>query len=144
MSSSLSASAGGAYVVHSADDGRLVCAFAGDIQEYASVEAMRLSFFACVKNIVAFQIYALFLVVLTIIATMPYGLGLFVLVPTLFASIYASYQDIFCDPPKPHEIWLFMNWLSARFQSGASLAYSSNSHFVPARPNLTSTRASAP
>jgi hypothetical protein len=63
------------------------------------LEAMRISFFACVKNIVAFQIYGFILVVLTIIATMPYGLGLFVLVPTLFASIYASYQDIFGDEP---------------------------------------------
>jgi hypothetical protein len=33
--------------------------------------------------------------VLMIIASIPYGLGLFVLVPTLFASIYASYKDIF-------------------------------------------------
>jgi len=63
------------------------------------LEAMRISFFACVKNIVAFQIYGFILVVLTIIATIPYGLGLFVLVPTLFASIYASYQDIFGDEP---------------------------------------------
>jgi uncharacterized membrane protein len=64
------------------------------------IEAMRLSFFACVKNIVAFQIYAFFLIVLTVIATIPYGLGLFVLVPTLFASIYASYQDIFPERPE--------------------------------------------
>src|SRR5690348_1012410 len=64
-----------------------------------AVEAMRISFFACVKNIVAFQIYGFILIVLTIIATMPYGLGLFVLVPTLFASIYASYRDIFGDEP---------------------------------------------
>jgi hypothetical protein len=59
------------------------------------LEAMRLSFFACLKNIVAFQIYAVILVVLTIIAAVPYGLGLFVLAPTLFASIYTSYKDIF-------------------------------------------------
>jgi uncharacterized membrane protein len=64
-----------------------------------ALEAMRISFFACVKNIVAFQIYGFILIVLTILATMPYGLGLFVLVPTLFASIYASYQDIFGDEP---------------------------------------------
>ncbi|SEL20631.1 BPSS1780 family membrane protein [Nitrosovibrio tenuis] len=65
-----------------------------------AIESMRLSFFACVKNIVAFQIYGFILVVLTIIATIPYGLGLFVLVPTLFASIYASYKDIFGDSPE--------------------------------------------
>lgn len=69
-------------------------------QNIPAIEAMRISFFACVKNIVAFQIYGFTLVVLTIIATMPYGLGLFVLVPTLFASIYASYEDIFGDEPE--------------------------------------------
>ena len=62
-----------------------------------ALDAMRVSFFACLKNIVAFQIYGVILIVLTIAATMPYGLGLFVLVPTLFASIYASYRDIFVD-----------------------------------------------
>ncbi|MBA4142784.1 MAG: hypothetical protein H0X43_07215 [Nitrosospira sp.] len=61
------------------------------------LDAMRLSFFACLKNIMAFQIYAVILVVLTVIATIPYGLGLFVLIPTLFASIYVSYNDIFID-----------------------------------------------
>lgn len=61
------------------------------------VEAMRTSFFACVKNIVAFQIYVVILVVFTFIASIPYGLGLFVLVPTVFASIYVSYVDIFED-----------------------------------------------
>jgi hypothetical protein len=60
-----------------------------------ALEAMRISFLACLKNIVAFQIYAVLLIVLTIIATIPYGLGLLVLVPTLFGSIYASYGDIF-------------------------------------------------
>ncbi|SOD40766.1 BPSS1780 family membrane protein [Nitrosovibrio sp. Nv4] len=59
------------------------------------VEAMRQSFFACLKNIIAFQIYAVILVVLTILAAIPYGLGLFVLIPTVFASIYTSYKDIF-------------------------------------------------
>ena len=63
--------------------------------EMPPVEAMRTSFFACVKNIVAFQIYLVVLVGLTITAMIPYGLGFFVLVPTVFASIYASYMDIF-------------------------------------------------
>lgn len=63
--------------------------------EMPPVEAMRTSFFACVKNIVAFQIYLVVLVGLTITAMIPYGLGFFVLIPTVFASIYASYMDIF-------------------------------------------------
>jgi hypothetical protein len=64
-------------------------------KDMSAVDAMRLSFIACLKNIIAFQIYGITLVVLMIIASIPYGLGLFVLVPTLFASIYASYKDIF-------------------------------------------------
>lgn len=62
-----------------------------------AVDAMRLSFLACLKNIIAFQIYGITLVALAILASIPYGLGLFVLVPTLFASIYASYRDIFVE-----------------------------------------------
>lgn len=62
-----------------------------------AVDAMRLSFVACLKNIIAFQIYGITLVALVILATMPYGLGLFILIPTLFGSIYASYRDIFVD-----------------------------------------------
>ena len=63
----------------------------------AAVDAMWLSFVACLKNIIAFQIYGITLVALVILATMPYGLGLFILIPTLFGSIYASYRDIFVD-----------------------------------------------
>lgn len=61
------------------------------------LEAMRTSFIACIKNIVAFQIYAIILVGFTFLAMVPYGLGLFVLVPTVFASIYTSYKDIFSE-----------------------------------------------
>ncbi|MDN5753720.1 MAG: hypothetical protein L0H15_10660 [Nitrosospira sp.] len=66
-----------------------------------ALDAMRISFFACLKNIVAFQIYGVILIALTVIAAMPYGLGLFILIPTLFASIYASYRDIFTDADEP-------------------------------------------
>ncbi|SFW10687.1 BPSS1780 family membrane protein [Nitrosovibrio sp. Nv17] len=65
------------------------------------LEAMRMSFVACLKNIIAFQIYGVTLVVLIVLAAMPYGLGLFVLVPTMFASIYVSYRDIFREAEEP-------------------------------------------
>jgi hypothetical protein len=69
-------------------------------EDMPPLEAMRLSFVACLKNIVAFQIYAVILVALTVLATMPYGLGLFILVPTLFTSIYVSFRNIFVDTPE--------------------------------------------
>lgn len=65
------------------------------------VIAMRKSFFACLKNIIPFQIYAIILIVLLVLAIMPFGLGLIIWIPTVFASIYVSYEDIFQSEPAP-------------------------------------------
>ena len=64
-----------------------------------SIIAMQKSFFACLKNFVPFQLYGVMLIVLTILCLMPYGIGLVILIPTLFASIYVSYKDIFLAEP---------------------------------------------
>ncbi len=61
--------------------------------------AMQRSFFACLKNFVPFQVYGITLIVLTILCVMPYGVGLVILIPTVFASIYVSYKDIFLAEP---------------------------------------------
>lgn len=60
-----------------------------------ALAAMRMSFFACLKNLMPFLIYGIMLFVLAVVAAIPFGLGFLVLVPTLFASIYASYKNIF-------------------------------------------------
>lgn len=65
----------------------------------APIPAMQQSFFACLKNIIPFQVYGIVLIILTIISVMPYGIGLVVLIPTIFASIYVSYKDIFLREP---------------------------------------------
>jgi hypothetical protein len=57
--------------------------------------AMRISFFACLKNIFAFQIYFVCLLILAILAAIPYGLGFILWFPVTFASVYISYKDIF-------------------------------------------------
>lgn len=59
------------------------------------VIAMQRSFFACLKNFIPFQLYGITLVILAMLALMPYGLGLVILIPTIFGSIYVSYKDIF-------------------------------------------------
>ena len=59
------------------------------------IPAMKKSFFACLKNIIPFQLYGLLLIIFTIFALMPYGVGLVILIPTIFASIYVSYKNIF-------------------------------------------------
>lgn len=63
------------------------------------VQAMKKSFFACLRNFIPFQLYGVVIVILAIIAIVPYGLGLFILTPTIFASIYVSYKDIFLAEP---------------------------------------------
>jgi hypothetical protein len=61
----------------------------------APVAALRESFLGCLKNILPFLVYSIVLVVLGIVASIPLGLGWLVLGPTLIASVYVSYRDIF-------------------------------------------------
>jgi uncharacterized membrane protein len=63
--------------------------------------AMKLSFRACWKNWIPFSIYGFAVFVLLVIAWIPFLLGLFVLVPVVFCSIYASYKDIFTAGSAP-------------------------------------------
>lgn len=64
---------------------------------FSAFEAMKTSFWACLKNILPFLVYGLVGMVLAVIATIPLGLGWFVLGPLGMASMYASYRDIFYD-----------------------------------------------
>lgn len=59
------------------------------------VLAMRISFFACLKNLFAFQLYFITLMILAVLAAIPYGLGFILWFPVTFASVYISYKDIF-------------------------------------------------
>jgi len=58
-------------------------------------DAVKASFWACLKNIVPFLVYGLIGLGLAIVASIPFGLGWLALGPTLAASVYASYRDIF-------------------------------------------------
>lgn len=62
------------------------------------LEAMRLSFSGCLRNVVPFLVYGLIGVVLAIVATIPLGLGWLVLGPVTIATIYTGYCDIYEDP----------------------------------------------
>lgn len=59
------------------------------------VPALKASFNACLKNMVAFLVYGLITLVLCFFAALPIGLGFLVLGPVLAGSVYASYRDIF-------------------------------------------------
>ncbi len=63
--------------------------------EVSPVDALVMSFKGCLKNIVPFLLYGIILFALAIIAVIPLGLGMLVLVPVIYASCYTAYRDIF-------------------------------------------------
>ena len=63
----------------------------------SAVDAMKLSFTACLRNILPFTVYSLISMVLLLLAAIPLGLGLLVMIPTMTASLYVSYKDVFSE-----------------------------------------------
>ena len=61
----------------------------------SGVDAMKQSFNACLRNILPFFVYSLISMVLLLLAIIPFGLGLLIMIPTMTASLYVSYKDIF-------------------------------------------------
>ena len=67
------------------------------LNDLTPVEAMKASFFACIKNIIPFLLYGVIAFVLGVIAIIPFGLGFLILGPVIVASVYTSYRDIFYE-----------------------------------------------
>jgi uncharacterized membrane protein len=65
------------------------------LHNLSAVEAMKLSFTACLKNILPFLLYGFIFMALLIIAIIPFGLGLVVVAPLMMTSLYSSYADVF-------------------------------------------------
>jgi uncharacterized membrane protein len=63
--------------------------------DYQPVQAMKASFFACLKNVVPFLVYGIVAMLLAAVAVIPFGLGLLVLMPVIIASVYTAYRDVF-------------------------------------------------
>jgi uncharacterized membrane protein len=63
--------------------------------ERGAIEAMKESFSGCLRNIVPFLFYGVILMVLSVVASIPVGLGWLVLGPVIAASIYTAYRDIY-------------------------------------------------
>ena len=63
--------------------------------EHAAAEAMKASFVACLRNIVPVLLYSVIVFLLSMLASIPFGLGWLVLGPVLAASLYTGYRDIF-------------------------------------------------
>lgn len=60
-----------------------------------AVDAMKESFTGCLRNIVPFLVYGVVMLALSLVASIPLGLGWLVLGPVLAASLYTSYKDIY-------------------------------------------------
>ncbi len=67
------------------------------IEGLSAISAMKLSFVGCLKNILPYLFYSLLLVVLIFLGVLPAGLGLLVVLPTITASMYTAYKDIYYD-----------------------------------------------
>lgn len=65
------------------------------LHNLTAVQAMKLSFVACIKNMLPFLLYGLIFMVMLVLAVIPFGLGLLVVIPVMMTSLYTSYMDIF-------------------------------------------------
>jgi hypothetical protein len=61
--------------------------------------AMRLSFSACINNMLPFLVFGGIFLVMAFISGITFGLGLLLMIPLIFTSSYASYKDIFENQP---------------------------------------------
>lgn len=59
------------------------------------LDALKMSFFGSLKNVMPFLIYSVLFLLAAIVATLPFGLGWLILLPVLVTSMYAAYRDIF-------------------------------------------------
>jgi uncharacterized membrane protein len=66
-------------------------------EDLGVVEAMKMSFMGCLKNIIPFLIYGIVVMVLAIVASIPLMLGWLVVGPMLIGSMYVAYKEVFTE-----------------------------------------------
>jgi hypothetical protein len=67
------------------------------MHDMAPVAAMKASFRGCLRNVVPFLIYGFVMLVLSVLAVIPFGLGMLVWFPVAIASTYAAYRAIYTE-----------------------------------------------
>ncbi len=65
------------------------------LSDVSITESLSLSFRGCLKNMLPFLVFGLIAILLSIIAIIPFGLGLLVLMPVMFAALFCAYKDIY-------------------------------------------------
>lgn len=68
------------------------------LADCSAVDAIEHSFLGCLRNIVPFLIYGVMALILTMIAAIPLGLGLLVMIPVIFITAFTGFADIFGPP----------------------------------------------
>jgi uncharacterized membrane protein len=63
--------------------------------DVAPLEAMKASLLGCLKNMLPFLLYGVVSFVLLILAIIPFGLGLLVMLPVMLITIYTGYRDAY-------------------------------------------------
>ena len=66
--------------------------------DFSAFQALKASFFATLRNSLAFLVYGLLVLVAAVVASLPLLLGWLVLLPVVYASMYAFYRDVFFEP----------------------------------------------
>jgi uncharacterized membrane protein len=62
-------------------------------------QAFKISYRGCLANLMPFLVFGLIAMVLLVVAAIPLGLGMFLLLPVMFATGYTSYRDVFGAEP---------------------------------------------
>jgi uncharacterized membrane protein len=65
------------------------------------IDALKASFVGCWRNVWPLSVYALLLALASVVAVLPFGLGLLVIGPVWVTSLYVSFRDIFGLPDRP-------------------------------------------
>lgn len=72
------------------------------LHKLSAIESMKLSFEGCLKNFIPLLLYGFIFIVLLVLAIIPFGLGLLIVVPLMMTSLYTSYADIFSIESSNH------------------------------------------
>jgi hypothetical protein len=67
------------------------------LNQVAPVEALKMSFQGCLRNIMPFLVYGLVGMAMMIVGMIPLLLGLLVAYPVLMCAVYTSYRDVFLE-----------------------------------------------
>ena len=61
------------------------------------LQSLKMSFSGCLKNIIPMLLFGIIMIVLSIIATIPFALGWLILMPMGMAAFYTAYRAIYTD-----------------------------------------------